>query len=314
MKSRTEIEHKILKWGYIITLILVIIPFINHIFYDLRYEKHIPLSDLGDVIEVCIEALIIFSLGFFATKALSRAIKKNRELEEKHQKEKEEMNNKIIESVMEAQEKERKKISRELHDGIGQNLSILKMNIEMAHRKDKNKKSISKNMGPTMNLIDESIRELKKLSMDTRPNILDDHGLIPALKWYVKNCSPGTNANIKFKNNLNHRLIPIFETNIYRIVQEAVSNAIKHSKSNTINISLKVENGNLVLSIIDNGNGFNFEQYLKAKKHNNQIGIISIQERVKLMNGVFNLESQIGKGTNIEIKIPIPIKNGAENL
>ncbi|MFA5032093.1 MAG: sensor histidine kinase [bacterium] len=312
MKSRTEIEQNILKWGYIITIIVVILPFINHIFYDLRYERHIPLSDLGDVIEVCFEALTIFLLGFFSTRTLSGAIKRNRELEEKHQKEKEEMNNKIIESVMEAQEKERKKISREMHNGVGQNLSIVKMNLEMATKKSN--KNLSKDFNSTINLINESIQELKKLSMDVRPSILDDLGLVPTLRWYIKNCSASTGVKIIFTGNIECRLSPGIETNIYRIIQEALSNALKHSKAKVINIFIKAENNELFLSIKDNGKGFEPEKYLTGMNNNNKIGIVSIKERVTLMNGALSIKSDTGKGTGIEIKIPIKRKDNANHF
>ncbi|MFA5032092.1 MAG: sensor histidine kinase [bacterium] len=309
MKTKIKKGYQTLKKGYILTIVLVLTPFIARIIYNICHNAQPAFADLEDVFEICGETLAIFLLGYWGLRTIN-LMKKNIEIEEKYEKEKGEMNKQIIASVLEGQEKERKKISRELHDGIGQNLSVLKMNMEMAHnhKKGKDKKIISKSMDPTIKLIDESIRELKKLSMDTRPNILDDHGLIPALKWYIKNCSASTTTNIKLKNNLNYRLSPIFETNIYRIVQEAVSNAIKHGKAVIINIFIKVEDENLLLSIIDNGNGFDFKQYLKERKYNNQVGIISMQERVNLMDGVFNIESQIGKGTNIEIKIPAPEK------
>jgi signal transduction histidine kinase len=227
-------------------------------------------------------------------------------LEEKHLKEKEEMNNKIIESVMEAQEKERKKISREMHDGIGQNLSIVKMNLEMAAQKNGKP---NEDFNSTINLINESIQELKKLSMDVRPSILDDLGLVPALRWYIKNCASSTNAKIIFTGDIECRLSPGIETNIYRIVQEALSNTLKHSKANKINISLKNGNNEIFLSIKDDGQGFDIEKYLKTRLKDNQLGIISIQERVTLMNGTFHIDSKIGEGTTKEIKIPVPVKN-----
>lgn len=307
MRSKIKKEYKVLKRGYIITIVVVLIPFIARIIYNLFHNAQPPFATLEDIFEIGGETLAIFLLGYWGLRTIN-LMRINVEIEEKYEKEKEEMGKQIIASVLEGQEKERKKISRELHDGLGQNLSVLKMNIEMAHKNRKIKNSAPKNITTTLTLIDESIKELKKLSMDTRPNILDDHGLIPALKWYIKNCSASTNANIKIKSNLNHRLPPVFETNIYRIIQEAVSNAIKHSTANRISVFLKAEDKNLLLSIIDNGTGFDYKKYLETRKHNNQVGVISMEERVTLMDGIFNIASQIGKGTNIEIKIPAPEK------
>lgn len=304
MKTKIKKEYRVLKKGYVLTIIVVLIPFISRIIYNSVHNSQPPFAGFEDILEICGETLAIFLLGFWGLRTIN-LVKRNMEIEDQYQREKEEINKKIIENIMEAQENERKKISRELHDSIGQNLSVIKMNMEIAHKREKNKNHILKDSIPTINLINESIRELKKLSMEVHPNILDDHGLIPALKWYIKNCSLITKTNIKLRNNLNRRLSLIMETNIYRILQEAISNAIKHGNANAVNIFIKDEKETLSISIMDDGQGFDFEQYLKTMELNNNIGIISMQERVNLMDGIFNINSESGKGTNIEIKIPI---------
>lgn len=306
MRKGTQVEYKILKIVYIIILLLILIPFAAHIYYDLHNELHAPFEDLGDLLGVLAEVVAIFLLGLFGTRSIRKLIKENKEIEEKYQKEKEEMNNKIVEDVMEIQEKERKRVSRELHDGIGQNLSVVKMNLEMIlQRKLKSSKyDSSRDIKGIIDLTSNSIQELKKLSMDVRPSILDDLGLVPALRWYIKNCSISKGPKIVFDEAISCKLSPSIETNIYRIAQEAISNALKHSKANTINVFIKTENKELFLSIKDNGKGFEPEKYLNGVVKGTQLGIISMKERVTLMDGVFSIKSRPGKGTDIEIKIP----------
>jgi signal transduction histidine kinase len=305
MKSRSEIEYKILKIIYIITILIIFIPFAGHIYFDLHNELHTPFSDLGDLLGVFGEAVVIFLLGFFGARAIRKLMRENREMEGRHQSEKEEMNKKFIENVMSAQERERKKVSRELHDGIGQQLSVVKMNLEMIDQR-KGRKAFSEDINGAVILVNESIQELKKLSTDVRPSILDDLGLVSALKGYIEKCRRSTGISIIFNENINGGRLPTsVETNIYRVAQEAISNALKHSKADTLKITMRNENSELFFSIEDNGKGFEPEKYLKPRVDDNCLGIISMQERVALMDGDFHIKSEIGKGTIIEIRIPV---------
>lgn len=309
MKKDTQTEYKILKIIYIITLLLILIPFAAHIYYDLHNELHIPFEDMGDLLGVLAEVLAIFLLGLLGARSIKKLIKENEKIEQQYHREKEEMNNKLVEDAMDIKEKERKKISKELHNVIGQNLSVIKMNLEIILQRKV--KSIayesSQDIKSIIALTDNSIQEIKKLSMDVRPSILDDLGLVPALKWYTKNCSVTKGPEITLTTDIKTKLPPDIETNIYRISQEAISNALKNSKAKIINVSVTTANNELLLSIKDDGRGFEPEKYLKGMG-NGKLGIISMQERATLMKGIFNIKSEFGKGTNIEIKIPLPTK------
>jgi len=164
------------------------------------------------------------------------------------------------------------------------------------------RETLKDDVSTTINLVATTMQELKKLAMDVRPSILDDLGLIPALRGYIETISCGTEVRVNFNENVDCTLSPNIETNVYRIVQEAVANALKHSKADKIEVSVENKNNSLLLSIRDNGIGFKVEKY---SIDNNKLGIINMEERVNLLGGKFHIESNIGQGTSVEVEIPI---------
>lgn len=202
------------------------------------------------------------------------------------------------------QENERKKIALELHDGVSQHLSAIKMNIESCV-KSLDEKSLSEESNKlkiSIHRIKESIDEVRNISMDLRPSILDDLGLLMTIEWFCRQYnSVYTNIEIRIRKKIHERDIPdMLKVIIYRIVQEALNNIAKHAKATTTSIEIRKLQGGIKLHIQDNGKGFNMDTYLRGQSGRSGLGIGSMRERTEAMGGSFVLKSNPGKGTTIE--------------
>jgi PAS domain S-box-containing protein len=204
-------------------------------------------------------------------------------------------------SVIEGQEKERKKIARELHDGLGQKLTALKFHIEgikgAASKKEKERLEEIKKM------LYDTIGEVRRISFNLMPSALNDFGIVPALKHLSEQVSKSSDVEVIFENNSTiERLNKTVEINLYRIVQEALNNAIKYSEADQINISLNNTGERFKILVSDNGKGFSLAS--KGKSNGSGNGITNIQERTRLIDGEFSIETEPGMGTKILINIP----------
>jgi PAS domain S-box-containing protein len=204
-------------------------------------------------------------------------------------------------SVIEGQEKERKKIARELHDGLGQKLTALKFHIEgikgAASKKEKERLEEIKKM------LYDTIGEVRRISFNLMPSALNDFGIVPALKHLSEQVSKSSDVDVIFVNNSSiERLNKTVEINLYRIVQEALNNAIKYSEADQINISLDNTGEQFKILVADNGKGFSMAS--KGKSNGSGNGITNIQERTRLIDGEFSIETEPGMGTKILINIP----------
>jgi PAS domain S-box-containing protein len=209
--------------------------------------------------------------------------------------------------LINVQEDERKKIAQELHDEVGQTLFAMKMNLEMSKRNlpphlDE-VKNIEDRLNDTENLLSQTIERIRDLTTDLRPSMLDDFGLIPALNWYIDNFSKRTNIKVYLKTkNFKPRLSSEVETSFYRIIQEALTNVAKHSRATEVSILLAQKNSFASLSVEDNGIGFDTKKITFPK---DRLGLFSMKERIKLLNGEFEIGSKPNKGTKLNVKIPL---------
>ena len=154
---------------------------------------------------------------------------------------------------------------------------------------------------------------MRQLSMDLRPTMLDDLGLIPTLRWYIQNFSNRLGIRSDFQAiGFDEKLPPQIETAFYRIVQEALSNIAKHAGADYIEISVERRNATICASVIDNGKGFDLEKVLQMGSPERGFGIIGMQERVSLLGGKIEIQSKIGFGTHIRIEVPYR-KGGAKD-
>ena len=208
--------------------------------------------------------------------------------------------------ILEGQEEERKRISQEIHDGIGQMLTGLKLNLEGITPADS--PHMKKRLKDTKDLMKSVIREVRRVSFNLTPSSLVDFGIAPAMKKISQEVTALSNTLVEFENRTNfiNRLDKNVETNLYRIVQEAVNNGIKYAQADKIVISFEHNSSHLVVTVEDNGKGFEYEKLEKtghfgASGH----GIFNMKERAAFINGSFDVQTKLGVGTKIIIKLPL---------
>ena len=214
----------------------------------------------------------------------------------------------LTQKLTEVQETERTQLARELHDEMGQSLTAVGLNLTAvldALPATVDASSRERLMEANW-LVEQTLEQVRELSLNLRPLMLDDLGLVPTLLWYIKRYTQRTNIEVNLATiGLDERLPPILETAIYRIIQEALTNIIRHAKhAQKIHIHLEYEADTISLNIQDDGVGFNIAQVLNGPITGSGLGLVGMRERVNLLGGRFNIESQLNRGTCILISIP----------
>ncbi len=213
-----------------------------------------------------------------------------------------------LSQIIEAQENERRRISRELHDEIGQALTAIKFNLDMMDKElPQTLLTVRGRLGDAKSLSNQTLTAMRQLSMDLRPTMLDELGLIPTLRWYIQNFSNRLNIASQFQAvGFEEKLPPQIETAFYRIVQEALNNISKHAGANRVEIFFEHRDSTICASITDNGRGFDLDRVYHPASPGRGFGIIGMQERVSLLGGKMDIQSSPGRGTRIHIKVPYP--------
>jgi signal transduction histidine kinase len=210
--------------------------------------------------------------------------------------------------LLTAQENERARIARELHDGIGQSLSAIKFRIEDAlGQMGKNLTESSVNsLNSLIPVIQSTVEEVRKITMDLRPSTLDDLGILATIAWFSREFQETyTNVRIQKEIGLGETDIPeSLKTVIFRVVQETLNNVAKHSGADSVTIFLRKRNDTLELTIEDNGRGFDLEEELDIDGSKRGFGLGSMKERIELSGGSFSLESVRRQGTTIRASWP----------
>lgn len=210
--------------------------------------------------------------------------------------------------LLKAQENERYKIARDLHDHIAQDLSSLKIGLQTLFDKDESaSRAAVERVDNLVQLLQRSISEVRNLAYDLRPPGLDQLGLVNTLFIYCEDFGKNNDLKIDFIAAGLDDLVLDNDTqiNIYRLIQEALHNIKKHALAQEVTVRLVASSPNLILRIIDNGQGFDVKRW-RAKSHTEKrMGLHSMIERVGLLNGTIDIRSRIGKGTGIIITIPI---------
>lgn len=206
-------------------------------------------------------------------------------------------------AIVDAEEKERRRIAQDLHDGVGQILSAAKLNLSSLQSKLHLKNSDEKEaMENALCLIDDSVKEVRAVSHNMMPNTLIKHGLGSAVKEFITKIGNLPNLKIDVEIvGLDRRIDEQTETVLYRVIQEIVSNIIKHSKANAINLQLIRHEEEITVMIEDNGIGFNVAQINEFSG----IGLKNIISRIEFLNGSVHFDSMLGKGTNVVIEVPL---------
>lgn len=206
--------------------------------------------------------------------------------------------------VIEAQEEERKRISREVHDGPAQMLANVLLRTDLITRSydEKGVERAIQELRDLKGMVRDTLHEVRRIIYDLRPMALDDLGIVPTLKKYlnsVQDYNEGTEVYFVSRGK-DHRLQTNFETAIFRLVQECVNNSIKHGHSKNISVNFEWLKENVTIYIKDDGIGFD-----TTVTKQNSFGIVGMKERVELLDGTIVLQSEIGKGTTTMFKIPL---------
>ena len=220
------------------------------------------------------------------------------EVSKKHSEELE----KLSLQTINAQEEERKNLAGKLHDVIAQDLSALQLDLKMSQQELPEQCAQTRNrLKEGEGLARQALENVRNLTMDLRPPILDDFGLASAIRWYVDSFSRRTNVKVALKlQERDCKLPPEFETAIYRAIQECLTNVAKHSEASKVNVSLDKKNDYLRIVIRDNGIGFNPEIF----HFTSGFGLFRLKEKTELLGGKFGISSRRGKGTRVVIIFP----------
>ncbi|MHB8076745.1 HAMP domain-containing sensor histidine kinase [Desulfosporosinus fructosivorans] len=221
---------------------------------------------------------------------------------------KEQIRQQLLNKVISAQEEERKRISRELHDEAGQSLTSLIIGLKLLSQG--NDLEQTRGMAEDLRRVAYmTLEDVHRLAVELRPTVLDDMGLVAALERYVaeyKRQQEIMVVDLEVHNQMVERLPSEVETTLYRIVQEALTNVAKYAKARNVSIVLEIRPESVNLIIEDDGVGFNVERVLKERTLGRQnLGLAGMQERSALFGGTFEIESEPGRGTTLYVRLPL---------
>ncbi len=210
--------------------------------------------------------------------------------------------------IIQAQEEERQRVAREIHDGPAQSMSNIVLKAEICERlveaEPVKAKDELKNL---KSVVRDTLQDIRKIIYNLRPMSLDDLGLVPTLQRYIITYQEESKTEVTFKTRgACEDIRPVISLTVFRLVQEAISNIRKHAKARSVSINLEFLEKELKLYIYDDGKGFNMND-LKVRKEDisSGFGLYSMRERVELLNGNFEINSTVGKGTKLSISVPL---------
>ena len=243
---------------------------------------------------------------------------------------KERVRSELFKKTLAVQEDERKRIARELHDEISQSLTALLYDAEDGLEL-KQLSSIKKRLQSICNLSHHTLDNVHKLMFDLRPSMLDQLGLIPALRWLSEtrlapkgvrvSVVTNENLNLSGSDNNSHPLSPEIETALYRVVQEAINNIARHAAARNVEIKLFLDDSTVSVNITDDGIGFDVTELsmgtiksidsegLLSSENTRGLGLLGMQERIQLLGGEMEIISAPGSGTQINIRVPIEARS-----
>jgi signal transduction histidine kinase len=220
---------------------------------------------------------------------------------------KDESRGELLGEIFSIQEEERRRIARELHDETSQSLASLAASLEaiagmLPSDNVKAKTRLRKVGHVAIDILDE----VHKLIYELRPTLLDDLGLVAATRWLAENNLGAAGVSVNFKTVGRVKRLPTkTETTLFRVIQEAVNNIARHAHAKNVGVALRFKKEEIVVRIKDNGEGFNVEEAISSKDRPRGLGLLGMKERIELLKGTLNIMSRPGRGTEIDIKIPM---------
>ncbi|MBI5029103.1 MAG: PAS domain S-box protein [Chloroflexi bacterium] len=275
----------------------------------MRFEAELPFLDSTGKIRYSLLRLSVVP-GFENT--LGRVLLSFVDITER--KEMEETLSTLSRRLFEAQEAERRNVARELHDEIGQVLTAVKSNLQTS-RMLTDRQMSANFLEESIGIVDQALRQVRDLSLNLRPALLDDFGLVPALEWYLNRQASRSNFVIEFAATPRTMKLPqTLAINCFRVAQSALTNIERHAQAKNVRVDLRVNHqrvdvqskkSELVLTIVDDGAGFDTQAVLEGARHGNTLGIAGMQERVRLAGGQIEIHSRPRHGTQIIARFPI---------
>jgi signal transduction histidine kinase len=213
----------------------------------------------------------------------------------------------LLEKLISAQEEERRRIARELHDEASQSLAALAFNLEdIADTLPPEHHDIKKKLATLQEHAIRTLGGIRNLALELRPSALDDLGLSMAIDWYAKDFLAKRGLDVAIKVTGSKTKLPSYtETILFRIIQEALTNIVKHSGANQVKVRLHLGDTTAIVQVEDNGTGFNVEATLKRKSIRRKLGIHGMMERAALLGGTLTIQSQPGHGTSLHVEVPV---------
>ncbi|WP_442905306.1 sensor histidine kinase [Jeotgalibacillus sp. ET6] len=206
--------------------------------------------------------------------------------------------------IIEAQEEERKRLSREIHDGPAQLMANVLMRSDLIERvyRDKGAQEAFLEIKSLKKMVRSALSEVRRIIYDLRPMALDDLGLVPTLRKYLSSIEEYSNGTKLLFHQIGEesRLHPKYEVSLFRLVQESVQNALKHAHATEISVKVEIRQDRITVVIKDNGKGFD-----PSQKKQGSFGLIGMRERVELLAGEITVNSRPGSGTLILIQVPL---------
>jgi signal transduction histidine kinase len=221
--------------------------------------------------------------------------------------EKEAARTQLLQKVIAVQEEEHKRLARELHDDFAQSLTALSVTLQSAVQTvPPEMKTLHQQLGRVQALTLNTMGETSRWIQDLRPRLLDDMGLVPAIRWYAESRLEADDVQVQVEaNGLRQRLPPELEIPLFRVVQEAISNIARHAHAHYVQIRIDAyESGHVVARIEDDGVGFLPGKYLHADDGLQGMGLLGMRERVALLGGSLMIDSTPGRGTRIRAEVP----------
>ncbi|MGB8511160.1 MAG: PAS domain S-box protein, partial [Pyrinomonadaceae bacterium] len=220
----------------------------------------------------------------------------------------------LIRRLVTAQEEERRRISRELHDEMGQHLAALMLGLKSLGQESRGRQATLDCLRQLTELAMQIDREVDRLALELRPTALDDLGLRAALANYAEAWSERSRIPVDFHcaglDEGRHDLPPHIETVLYRIAQESLTNVLKHARARRVSLIIERRYDHALAIIEDDGCGFETEESPRAAHAEHKLGLLGMGERVTLAGGTFNVESVPGVGTTVFVRVPVPPASG----
>jgi signal transduction histidine kinase len=207
--------------------------------------------------------------------------------------------------LVEVQETERRHLARELHDQIGQALTVAELNLQ-ALLQSPGIDGLAPRLKQSLEVVDRVLEQVHDLSLNLRPSMLDDLGLEPALRWYTDRQAmlAGLQAEVR-ADPLEQRLDPMIETECFRVAQEALTNVVKHAKAHTVTVELTRSDGQFHLWVRDDGVGFDVASVRDQAMRGVSLGVLSMEERATLAGGGLQYHATPGQGTEVHAWFPL---------